>query len=58
MLGVPDYLLSYLHTLEKLVDFLVCHFLTKLREDISQFSSANESVAFLVKYLEAANKFL
>jgi hypothetical protein len=50
------YSLSYLNTLEQLIDFLIAKLLTQTSQDISQFSSSNVAVSFLVKDLESANE--
>lgn len=49
---------SNLNSLEQLIDLLVRHLLTELGEDISQFSSTNVTVSFLVEDLESPDKLL
>jgi len=49
---------SDLNALEQLVNLLVRHLFTELSEDISQLSSANVTVSFLIKDLETTDKFL
>lgn len=49
---------SDLNALEQLVNLLVRHLLTELGEDISQFSSTNVTVSFLVEDLESPDKLL
>ena len=49
---------SNLNTLEQLVNLLVRHFLTELGEDVSQLSSANVTISFLIKDLEPTDELL
>ena len=47
-----------LNALEQLVNLLVRHLFAKLGKNISQLSSTDVTVPFLIKYLESADKFL
>lgn len=49
---------SDLNTLEQFIDLLVRHLFTELSEDVSQLSSANVTVSFLIKYLETTDELL
>jgi hypothetical protein len=49
---------SDLNALEQLVNLLVRHLLTELGEDISQLSSANVAISFLIKDLEPTDELL
>ena len=49
---------SDLNTFEQLINLLVRHLLTKLGENISQLSSADITVPFLIKDLESTDKLL
>ena len=49
---------SDLNALEQLVNLLVRHLLTELGEDISQLSSADVTISFLIKHLETTDKLL
>lgn len=49
---------SDLNALEQLINLLVCHLLTELREDISQLSSTDVAVSLFIKNLETADKLL
>jgi len=49
---------SDLNTFEQLINLLVCHLLTELGENISQLSSTDITVPFLIKDLESTDKLL
>ena len=49
---------SDLNTLEQLINLLVRHLLTELGENISQLSSADIAVPFLIEDLETTDKLL
>ena len=49
---------SDLNTLEQLIDLLVRHLFTKLGEDVSQLSSTNVTVPFLIEDLETTDELL
>lgn len=49
---------SDLNTLEQFVNLFVRHLLTELCEDISQLSSTNVTIPFLIKHLETTDKLL
>ena len=49
---------SDLNALEQLINLLVRHLLTELSENISQLSSTDITVSFLIEDLEPADKLL
>lgn len=55
--GVED-VRSDLNALEQLINLLVRHLLAELGEDISQLSSTDITVSFLVENLETTDKLL
>jgi len=49
---------SDLDALEQLINLLIRHLLAKLGEDVSQLSSTNVTVSFLIEDLETTDKLL
>ena len=49
---------SDLNAFEQLIDLLVRHLLTELGENVSQLSSADITVPFLIEDLETTDKLL